>query len=455
MQQVAFSLAAIISAILLIAMLAVGYRRLAQRPRLADWLLVVLLCAVWLSQVAINRMHDERLWQNDLTSSRSPETRAIHLVCEGRLWQDDLAVACGWVALAGFYWIRRLYWPLMLHGIVVASAGLVIAISLVLGGSINGAGAEWLSLGARVGSLFSLPFLAMILIWRWGGKTRTPFSLLDHDEAVRLGRKIIRRRTLALLGVMALLVMVGYGMPWLMPSLNWLTPSLKAFGDPLLNAAYFGNIRKVSEMLEAGADPNKRDSYNNLPLTLAGFADQPEIAKLLIAHGADPSIKGNQGMTPLLCAAYKGNVAVARVLLDHGASVNVADQYGFTPLMFAIYGPPTLAELLLDHGADVKRRDEYGWQPLHRALRTSSLRANERIIIVTMLLEHGADPNASGGRPEPDSHIGYRPPGNPNRGDTPLEIAESNGFTDIVALLKKHGAKKNMGRTWGQSAFSQ
>lgn len=232
-----------------------------------------------------------------------------------------------------------------------------------------------------------------------------------------------------------LAVIVAAGM-FLLLLFYW---KLDDFGDPLLNAAYSGNVKKVARLLEAGEDANKSDSYGNTPLTLAAYADQTEIANLLIAHGARVSMKGSGGMTPLHCASYKGKVSVARVLLDHGAPVNVTDQYGFTPLLFAVVnGPPALVKLLLDHGADIHQRDPCGWQPIHRALRSNT---EEPLAIVALLLEHGANPNASGGSPEPDSHVGYRPRGNPNQGDTPLEIAESNRFLNIVGLLKKYGAK--------------
>ena len=129
---------------------------------------------------------------------------------------------------------------------------------------------------------------------------------------------------------------------------------------------------------------------------------------------------------------------MAKVLLDHGAAVNVADRDGgWTPLHIAVCGgPPELVRLLLEHGADINQRDEYGWQPIHRALRSNP---REPLAIVKILLEHGADANAQGGRLEPDSciggwfvQVGHGPAVNANRGDTPLEIAESNGFTNIV-----------------------
>ena len=42
---------------------------------------------------------------------------------------------------------------------------------------------------------------------------------------------------------------------------------------------------------------------------------------------------------------------------------------------------------------------------------------------------------------ERDSHVGFRPKTLTNRGNTPLAIASSNGFTEIVQLLKEYGAR--------------
>ena len=223
------------------------------------------------------------------------------------------------------------------------------------------------------------------------------------------------------------------------------------FEDEFLNAVYGGDIKKVEEMLKSGENPNKRDSYGNNPLTLAGYAKQAAIAEVLISHGADLSITDDSGMTPLHCAAYKGNVAVAKVLLAHGAPIDPIDNYGYTPLPSAVAGgSQAMVEILLERGADVHHKDAAGWQPLHTILRVHELEPEVRYEIVAILLEHGADPNAKNpGGWEKDSEHDSRPTPfalfqreNPNRGNTPLAIAESNGFNDIVDLLRKHGAKK-------------
>ena len=90
MQQVAFPLAAITADLAHPYSWSGGVQvALAQRPKLRIVLQAVLFWAVWGSQVA------------------------ICVVQEEPLWQYDLAMLCGWAALAAFYGIHRLFNPLI------------------------------------------------------------------------------------------------------------------------------------------------------------------------------------------------------------------------------------------------------------------------------------------------------------------------------------------------------
>ena len=57
------------------------------------------------------------------------------------------------------------------------------------------------------------------------------------------------------------------------------------FGDAFLNAVYSGNIKKVSEMLEAGENPN----IGNTPLAIAESNGFTDIVAVLMKHGAKES----------------------------------------------------------------------------------------------------------------------------------------------------------------------
>ena len=244
------------------------------------------------------------------------------------------------------------------------------------------------------------------------------------------------RYTVQILIVVTALGLVGCG-------------GLDDFGDPFHNAAYRGDVITVQKFLSEGVPVDRRTDFGSYTaLVLAGYTPYTNVVAVLIQHGADVNAQDQMGMSALHCAAYKGQTGTARLLVQHGADLSLTNSYGFTPLREAVgKGPPELVALLLNAGASVNVRDQRGWQPLHAALRSDALSTDARATIVAALLEHGADPNFAnvGGWEDDsnhDSHIGYRPPGNPNRGNSPLAIAKSNGLTNIVELLESRGAKE-------------
>jgi ankyrin repeat protein len=221
------------------------------------------------------------------------------------------------------------------------------------------------------------------------------------------------------------------------------------FGDPFHNAAYRGNSVKLQELLSQGVSVDRRTQFGSYTaLILTGYTPYTNVVDLLLKNGANVNAQDTTGMSALHCAAYKGQVDTARLLVQRGADLSLTNSYGFTPLLEAVVkGPPALVELLLVAGSSVSVRDCRGWQPLHAALRSNALKPEERYRIVEHLLARGADLNFCnvGGWEDDsnhDSYVGSRPPGNPNRGNTPLAIARSNGFTRIVELLRSKGAKE-------------
>lgn len=253
------------------------------------------------------------------------------------------------------------------------------------------------------------------------------------------------KKRLGCLGVVIAVLGLGYGALWLT------TRNLDDFEDDFLNAVYAGNSAKVEAMLKTGENPNKHDSYGNNPMTLAAFAGHADVLALLLAHGGRLESRDNTGMTPLHCAAYYNRIEAGKVLLQNGAALSATNNYGFTPLSESVMkGYPDMVALLLSAGATVTNRDERGWQPLHQALRSNQMNGKIRARIVTLLLDHGADVNADnpGGWEEDSKHDSTASPfaifqqRNPNSGNTPLAIAQSNGFQDIAELLQKRGAMK-------------
>lgn len=170
----------------------------------------------------------------------------------------------------------------------------------------------------------------------------------------------------------------------------------------------------------------------------------------------DPSLArahGPEGATPLHLAT---TVELAQLLLDHGADINVPDHYTKRPPVGWGWGPKRdpIHQFLIAKGArvdsislacrigDVERvRAFLDADPALLHTRTPTwddhgegatllhiAASRNRVAVVKLLIERGADVNAKGGWWVV----------------TPLHWAADNGHTEIVRLLIKHGADVNV-----------
>jgi cytohesin len=182
-------------------------------------------------------------------------------------------------------------------------------------------------------------------------------------------------------------------------------------------AASQGHKGIVKLLLANDADVNAGARYNRTAAEFAMNGGHTQIVELLISKGAD--------ISPLHFAIYMKDEVKARSLIEGGADVNKPTPYGTTPLDRAVFsGSRNIAELLIDKGADVNGKDNWNWTVLHSAV-YSSEDVVIRTGVVRLLIARGANVNACdcGGR-------------------TPLSYAKNEGYTNVVELLKKHGAKQ-------------
>ncbi|CAK6435081.1 unnamed protein product [Pipistrellus nathusii] len=123
-------------------------------------------------------------------------------------------------------------------------------------------------------------------------------------------------------------------------------------------------------------------------------------------------------------AAREGNVQVLRKLLKKGRSVDVADNRGWMPIHEAAYHNSIECLRMLinaDSSEDYIRRKTFeGFSALHFAAHRGHWK------IVQILLEAGADPNAT-----------------TLEETTPLFLAVENGRMDVLRLLLRYGANVN------------
>ena len=160
----------------------------------------------------------------------------------------------------------------------------------------------------------------------------------------------------------------------------------------------------VARLLDAGANPGLAPNGEPPILTCARTGSVAAV-RALLAHGADiDAVDAWRGQTPLMWAAAENHVPVMHVLLEAGAAVDAPSTGGFTALMFAVRQDARDAvRLLIEAGAEVNvRMPDRAAQAAGRPPATGSLLGMAVTIghytAAAMLLDAGADPNASDGR---------------------------------------------------------
>ena len=133
----------------------------------------------------------------------------------------------------------------------------------------------------------------------------------------------------------------------------------------LLLAAHRGELDKLKQLLDAGADVNYRNEDSMTPLMFAVTSDQLDIVNELIRRGADITTAAMNGATALHLAANFGHVDILKKIIDtHLAErdhLNAQDIRGQTALHGAAEGGMVNSVmLLLQKGADATILDDDG-----------------------------------------------------------------------------------------------
>ncbi len=144
-----------------------------------------------------------------------------------------------------------------------------------------------------------------------------------------------------------------------------------AADEGLIMATIQGDLEKAKAALDAGADANYVDTYDNTALIEAVKNGHTKIVRMLIEAGADINYANNKGNTALTLAIISRQADMVRLLLEAGADANHIDnETGYTPLMVTIRlleaapdeSRPQFLEtiqLLLEYGARIPSGDDF------------------------------------------------------------------------------------------------
>ncbi|KAM0800254.1 ankyrin repeat-containing domain protein [Usnea florida] len=208
-----------------------------------------------------------------------------------------------------------------------------------------------------------------------------------------------------------------------------LFPLLEFGGTPLHVAALKGYVEVAQVLLDAGAEIGvvHHPSRSRTALQYAVVGDNTHMVKFLLDKGANPNVFVWDSPLELgLMDQWKRpNLEIIATLIKAGADTNPTHGHQPTRSLFHLpgvgQGGPELVHLLLESGVSVNGTHD-GMSVLQ------SIAEHNRIEMVGMLLNAGADVNAPAGL---------------KSGRTVLQNATERGDLEMVKLLLSHGVDVN------------
>ena len=192
----------------------------------------------------------------------------------------------------------------------------------------------------------------------------------------------------------------------------------------LISAAERGDVAEVRSLLAQGASVTARDPRGRTALLAATHGDKPETARLLIAAGANVNAKDNLDDSAFLYAGAEGRLEILKMTLAAGADLQSRNRYGGNALIPACHhGHVETVRELLKTRINVDHVNSLGWTALLETVILGN--GDARYIEITqMLIGAGANLNYAD-----------------RDGVSPLAHARKRGFTRIVQMLEKAGAR--------------
>ena len=203
------------------------------------------------------------------------------------------------------------------------------------------------------------------------------------------------------------------------------TPAEAARYSGLHAAAHKGDVAQITKLAAAKADLNARDGNGRTPLHVATFAKQREAIRALVKAGAGIDLLENDRYDGVTIASVADDEETLRVLLSLGASARqVTSRYDGTALIAAAHlGHDGVVRQLIAAGAPLDHVNNLHWTA----------------VIESIVLGNGGARHQATLKALVDARANLQL--KDRQGATPLQLARSRGYGEMVKMLEAAGAR--------------
>lgn len=190
-------------------------------------------------------------------------------------------------------------------------------------------------------------------------------------------------------------------------------------------AAASGDVAAIEKRVAAGEDKEALDDRRRTPLHVAVYQKQHDAARALLRLGADPNRQEIDRYDIITIAAVANDVPMLRIAIDGGGDPKaITSRYDGTALIAAAHlGHAEVVKMLIAAKAPLDHVNNLKWTALIESIVLGNGGSNHTETL-RALVEAGANVNIADGS-----------------GTTPLTLARSRNYREMVAILERAGAK--------------
>ena len=190
-------------------------------------------------------------------------------------------------------------------------------------------------------------------------------------------------------------------------------------------AANRGDVAAIEKLVANKADVNARDGYGRTPLHVATFAKQRDAIRALAKAGANLGLLERDIYDAVTIASVADDEETLRTLLSLGASAKLTtSRYDGTALIAAAHlGHDGVVRQLIAAGAPLDHVNNLHWTAVIESIVLGNGGARHQATLKALI-------DAKANLQLTD-----------RQGNTPLALAKSRGYREMVAMLEMAGGK--------------